>query len=553
MTDKQSNLFRRVIAVLLCAVMLLPILPGSQGSKATVSAASYTPVHAASILSSWAYSGGYGSTLLTYDCGNGVTNNGAQSCIRIIKSTTVSEFNAYCSKLASGHKLTYAKDVASNESTRNLFRKYAANDGSYSIYVYYLPDYDETRIIVDTNRDTVEGFKYTEQAGAVVSPKMVMWGLSTAGTGYHYETTTPYSTDQKNNGALTIIRMRDNSLFIHDGGHLTQMNDEAADELLAFCQELTGLTGTDKKITISGWFMSHAHDDHFMGFGRFLNKYHDYFDLKNIIYNIDIERTDWTRDISDTMARVAQYYPNVRYYKPHTGETFNIAGVSFDVLYTHEDALYPNSSNQIKINDSDTDSTYRSFMYTSGTTSDYNDTSTVLRVTFPNGVDSLLYGDLNLAESILEEIYPTSAMQADIMMVPHHGFDVHTDLVNYAKSKIYLYTQNKQCIYGTDDDVTTIDVGARMLTIYFFGFVFMSLQFAGQCTFQGLGFAKQAVTFALFRKVVIIVPLTLLLPRIGFSVEGVFIAEPVSNILGGLVCFTTMWLTLYRKLDQSPK
>ena len=103
------------------------------------------------------------------------------------------------------------------------------------------------------------------------------------------------------------------------------------------------------------------------------------------------------------------------------------------------------------------------------------------------------------------------------------------------------------------DDVTTIDVGARMLTIYFFGFVFMSLQFAGQCTFQGLGFAKQAVTFALFRKVVIIVPLTLLLPRIGFSVEGVFIAEPVSNILGGLVCFTTMWLTVYKRLDIPPK
>ena len=458
MTDNQNNLFRRVIAVLLCAAMLLPVLPVSEGSNAAVSAASYTPVHAASILSNWAYSGGYGSTILTYDCGNGITNNGAQSSIRIIKSTTVSEFNAYCSKLASGHKLTYAKDVASNESTRNLFRKYAANDGSYSIYVYYLPDYDETRIIVDTNRDTVEGFKYTEQAGAVVSPKMVMWGLSTAGTGYHYETTTPYSTAQKNNGALTIIRMRDNSLFIHDGGHLTQMNDEAADELLAFCQELTGLTGTDKKITISGWALSHAHDDHFMGFGRFLNKYHDYFDIKNIIYNIDIERTDWTRDIHDMMTNAAKYYPNVRYYKPHTGETFTIADVNFDVMYTHEDALYPNSSNQLKINDSDSGSTYRSFMYTSGTTSDFNDTSTVLRVTFANGVDSILYGDMNLGDGVVREIYPTSAFQADIVTVPHHGFDSHPELMSYANAKIFLYTQNKQCIYGTDDDVTTIDL-----------------------------------------------------------------------------------------------
>lgn len=103
------------------------------------------------------------------------------------------------------------------------------------------------------------------------------------------------------------------------------------------------------------------------------------------------------------------------------------------------------------------------------------------------------------------------------------------------------------------DDMHTIDVGARMLTIYFFGFIFMSLQFAGQCTFQGLGLAKKAVFFAIFRKIVIIVPLTLLLPRMGFGVEGVFMAEPVSNIVGGLVCFTTMWLTVYKRLDEPKK
>ena len=100
------------------------------------------------------------------------------------------------------------------------------------------------------------------------------------------------------------------------------------------------------------------------------------------------------------------------------------------------------------------------------------------------------------------------------------------------------------------DDLTTIDVGARMLNIYFFGFVFMAFQFAGQSTFQGLGKAKQAVLFALFRKAVIVVPLTLLLPRLGFGVEGVFMAEPVSNIVGGLCCFTTMWLTVYRRLGK---
>ncbi len=98
------------------------------------------------------------------------------------------------------------------------------------------------------------------------------------------------------------------------------------------------------------------------------------------------------------------------------------------------------------------------------------------------------------------------------------------------------------------DDPQTIVIGAHMLNVYFFGFVFMAFQFSGQCTFQALGKAKQAIFFSLLRKVFIVVPFTLLLPAVGFGVEGVFLAEPISNVLGGLAAFLTMWLTVYRKL-----
>ena len=97
-------------------------------------------------------------------------------------------------------------------------------------------------------------------------------------------------------------------------------------------------------------------------------------------------------------------------------------------------------------------------------------------------------------------------------------------------------------------ETETIAVGAKMLNIYFFGFVFMSCQFAGQSTFQALGKAKQAIFFSLLRKAIIVVPLTILLPLIGFGVEGVFLAEPISNALGGLACFLTMYFAIYRKL-----
>ena len=93
--------------------------------------------------------------------------------------------------------------------------------------------------------------------------------------------------------------------------------------------------------------------------------------------------------------------------------------------------------------------------------------------------------------------------------------------------------------------------GADALKIYFFGFFLMTLQFSGQSTFVALGKSRQAIFFSLLRKVVIVVPLTLLLPQLGFGVNGVFLAEPISNAAGGILCFTTMILTVWRKLGAA--
>lgn len=99
------------------------------------------------------------------------------------------------------------------------------------------------------------------------------------------------------------------------------------------------------------------------------------------------------------------------------------------------------------------------------------------------------------------------------------------------------------------DDMQMINVGIGALKIYFFGFVFMAFQFAGQSTFQALGDAKHAIFFSLLRKAFIVVPLTFILPMIGFGVNGVFLAEPISNAIGGLASYITMRRTIYRTLN----
>jgi len=97
-------------------------------------------------------------------------------------------------------------------------------------------------------------------------------------------------------------------------------------------------------------------------------------------------------------------------------------------------------------------------------------------------------------------------------------------------------------------DASMLAEGSRVMNLYFFGFFFMSFQFAGQITFTALGQARRAIFFSLLRKAFIVVPLTLLLPVWGLGVDGVFLAEPISNAVGGIACGLTMWATVYRKL-----
>ena len=88
-------------------------------------------------------------------------------------------------------------------------------------------------------------------------------------------------------------------------------------------------------------------------------------------------------------------------------------------------------------------------------------------------------------------------------------------------------------------DEAMIGASVSALRIYFFGFFFMAFQTAGQQTFVALGKAKQAIFFSLFRKVIIVVPLTIALPYL-FGINGVVMAEPISNVIGGLAAYLSM-------------
>ena len=103
------------------------------------------------------------------------------------------------------------------------------------------------------------------------------------------------------------------------------------------------------------------------------------------------------------------------------------------------------------------------------------------------------------------------------------------------------------------DDGQLIATGIVCARIYFGAFPFMALQQAGQSTFVALNYPRYALFFSLLRKIVLVAPLTLLLPNIGLGVYGVFWAEFVSQVIGATACFTTMYIVIWRHMKAEQR
>ena len=104
-------------------------------------------------------------------------------------------------------------------------------------------------------------------------------------------------------------------------------------------------------------------------------------------------------------------------------------------------------------------------------------------------------------------------------------------------------------IFSSDPTLQADTIPAMKL--YFSTFGFMLLQYVGQTVFKSLNKRRHAVFFSLLRKVIIVVPLTYLLPyAFGMGTDGVFAAEPVSNVIGGSLCFIVMLITVLPELKR---
>ena len=116
-------------------------------------------------------------------------------------------------------------------------------------------------------------------------------------------------------------------------------------------------------------------------------------------------------------------------------------------------------------------------------------------------------------------------------------------------SAIVMIPSTLISIFSSDAALVADAVPA--LKQYFAAFIFMDLQYIGQTVFKSLNKKTFAIFFSLLRKVFIVVPLTYLMPyTLGMGTDGVFLAEPVSNVIGGTACFVTMLAVVLPELKR---
>ena len=102
-------------------------------------------------------------------------------------------------------------------------------------------------------------------------------------------------------------------------------------------------------------------------------------------------------------------------------------------------------------------------------------------------------------------------------------------------------------LFTTDEDL--IALVKKVLPVYIAGMSVFGVQSGVQSSFLGLGQAKISLCIALLRKVILLIPLALILPRF-FGVMGVYYAEPVADILSVLTASTLFLLNIRNILSK---
>ncbi len=335
------------------------------------------------------------------------------SRMQLVYDTSVEEFERYAEVLrAWGASLS----EAARDARLISYRFRAANASGY---LYHSVLRRETRIITDETPESClpEDFGYSYAKRADEHTRLYIYGLHMDPNGLNL---CDNNNTASNCGMFLILKLADDGVMIIDGGGHPQMNEVAGRELDRFLHEITH-TPENGRVRIANWFITHDHGDHFNGFARFLLNYHDRYDLERVMFHLcAIHLPPNIKRIFGEL--IPSWYPSVKYYKPHTGETVRLSDASIEVLYTPEDGVNA------------PDATYAS--------GDGNDNSTCLSIRF-DGSRALVIGDAYFhAAGVLLCNCTEEKLRSDIVQISHHGLNDLGVLYSHAGASLALYPQH---------------------------------------------------------------------------------------------------------------
>ncbi len=185
----------------------------------------------------------------------------------------------------------------------------------------------------------------------------------------------------------------------------------------------------------------------------------------------------------------------------------------------------------------------------------------VLNSSLKNYGGDLYVGALTIMQSVLQ-----------LIVIPVQGFSQGVQPIisyNFGAGKIarvrktfqtalsviwvfgFVFTGTVMLFPGFFAGLFTSDPQLLRLTVtkmplFLAGLLIFGIQMTCQSTFMGLGKAKISLFIALWRKVILLIPLALILPRF-MGVDGVYWAEPLADGISAVTAGILFVLTVWRK------
>lgn len=97
------------------------------------------------------------------------------------------------------------------------------------------------------------------------------------------------------------------------------------------------------------------------------------------------------------------------------------------------------------------------------------------------------------------------------------------------------------------DSVELVSLVDRVMPVFVCGMLIFGVQMSCQTTFLALGQAKVSLFVALLRKVILLIPLAIILPKITGSAMSIYYAEPISDVISAVTC-GVLFLCLFGKI-----